>query len=196
MATQRPVAEKHFFTLRVALAGVSPPIWRRLVTPGAITLDLLHDALNLTMGWEDYHLHEFAFGRRRFTEGPEESDEGEDERGVRLDALIDGPRAKFTYTYDFGDDWKHAVTVESIAPVPAGHLVQLACVAGKRSCPPEDVGGPFGYANYLAALADSEHPEHEAMLGWRGPFDPEAFDIEAANRELGKLTRWSRPRRR
>lgn len=191
-----PSAESRCILLKVALDDVRPPIWRRLAVPGSITLDLLHDALNLAMGWEDYHLHEFDFGGRRFTEDPEELDEGEDERGVRIDSLIDRAGAKFAYRYDFGDGWRHTVKVEQIDPVPDGHAVRMTCLGGRRRCPPEDVGGVHGYQEYLAAIGDRRHPEHKAMLRWRGPFDPDDFDVDTVNRELAKLIRWSRPRTR
>ena len=186
----------HYFVLRVALDEVRPPVWRRFVVPASITLDLLHDVLQVVMGWEDYHLHEFTIGGTHYTEGPEElydghNEKGLDENGVVLSMLVDTPKAKFTYLYDFGDGWRHTVTVEKIEPIPAGHGVRLVCLAGKRRCPPEDVGGPFGYGEYLHALADPEHDEHQAMLDWRGEFDPTDFYTEDVNAELAKLIRWS-----
>ena len=51
---------------------------------------------------------------------------------------------------------------------------------GHGACPPEDCGGPGGYAELLGVLADPAHPEHEQMRGWVGnrlrPFDRDATD--------------------
>lgn len=191
----------HYFVLRVALDEIKPPIWRRIVTPASIPLDLLHDVLQVTMGWEDYHLHQFTLGSRRFTEftdddNHDDPDIGEDERGMVLGQFISRPRQKFTYTYDFGDGWRHTITLEKVEAIPAGHAVRIHCQTGRRSCPPEDVGGPWGYASYLEALGDPRHEEHKDMLRWRGEFDPEAFDVDEINQRLAWLIRWSRPRKR
>jgi hypothetical protein len=95
----------------------------------------------------------------------------------------------------FGDGWHHTITVERISNVPSDHYVEISCLEGKRACPPEDVGGPSGYAGYLKAMSSRRHPDHEDMLRWRGEFDPEEFAIEEVNRELAKLVRWSRGRK-
>lgn len=192
----RTASRSHYFILRVALDDIRPPIWRRVVVPADITLDLLHDVLQVTMGWEDYHLHQFTLDGRCFTEDPEEPDHGIDEKGIVLGALIEKVKTRFAYLYDFGDGWRHTVTVERIDPIPPGHAVEITCLAGKRRCPPEDVGGPHGYAAYLDAISDPKHPEHKAMVRWRGAFDPGELDLDAVNHELAKLVRWSRPRRR
>ncbi len=185
-----------YFVLRVALDDIKPPIWRRIVVPASIKLDLLHDVLQIVMGWEDYHLHEFEIDDQRFTENPEEPDQGMSEVGVALGALAHKAKSKFTYLYDFGDGWRHTVTVEKFAAIPDGHAVKITCIAGKRHCPPEDVGGPPGYERYLEIMADPKNPEHASMLQWRGEFDPEEFNLDKINHELAKLVRWSRPRNR
>ena len=187
--------QNRYFVLRISLDEIKPPIWRRLVVPASITLDLLHDVFQVVMGWEDYHLHEFTIGGRRYTEALEEPEEGIEEAGLVLGDLITKAKSKFSYGYDFGDGWQHTVMVDKLANIPEGHAVDITCAAGRRRCPPEDVGGPPGYANYLDALSDPKHEEHKDMLRWRGEFDPEAFDPERVNRELAKLVRWSRHRK-
>ena len=57
---------------------------------------------------------------------------------------------------------------------------------GERACPPEDVGGPWGYADYLVAIADPDHEYHEEFLEWTGPFDSDKFDVKKATREMRK----------
>jgi len=83
------------------------------------------------------------------------------------------------YTYDFGDGWEHSVTLEAILPQEPG-LDYPRCLGGERACPPEDCGGTYGYAEFLAAIRDPEHEEHQSMLEWvGGAFDPEHFRPEA-----------------
>lgn len=192
----RKFIESHYFTLRVALDDVKPQVWRRLVVPASITLDRLHDVLQVAMGWTDSHLHSFAIAGQDFTENPEEPDQGIEETGVMLGALIHRPRTKFTYLYDFGDGWAHTITVQAVEPIPDGHTVRVTCLAGRRRCPPEDVGGPWGYQAFLHAITDPKHEEHESYLEWcGGAFDPTEFEIDDVNRELAKLGRWSRNRK-
>jgi hypothetical protein len=106
---------------------------------------------------------------------------------VRLDAVL-AKGSRFRYTYDFGDWWEHVVSVEDVVPAVADERYPL-CAAGERACPPEDVGGPRGYAELLAVLADPDHPEHLRMREWLGgPFDPEAFDPALATTLLRRLT--------
>jgi hypothetical protein len=92
-----------------------------------------------------------------------------------------------TNEYDFGDSWLHEILVEKILPrEPDARYPR--CLTGKRACPPEDCGGIWGYADFLDAIRDPNHPEHEAMLEWIGDdFDPEAFDLQTVNQELGAL---------
>jgi hypothetical protein len=95
-----------------------------------------------------------------------------------------GEKDRFTYTYDFGDGWEHEVLVEKILPPePGAHYPR--CLKGKGACPPEDVGGVYGYADFLEAIQDPNHPEHDEYLEWiGGEFDPDAFDLEGLNEEL------------
>jgi hypothetical protein len=173
------------YQIRVSLDGARPPVWRRSVGPGSTTLAKLHDILQVAMGWEDYHLHQFTIAGKRY--GNREHDEGElgfiDERRHTLQSLFPEKGVRFRYQYDFGDGWEHTLVVEKIVPIgQGGH--RPVCVAGAHACPPEDVGGIGGYAEYLAALQDPDDPEHEEWLRWRGAFDPEAFDLERVNAGL------------
>lgn len=89
------------------------------------------------------------------------------------------------YTYDFGDNWTHTITLEKIIPQPS---VKPELLDGKGACPPEDCGGVWGYKNLLQILADKKHPEHQEHRDWLGLFDdenydPDKFDLEET-REL------------
>ncbi len=93
-----------------------------------------------------------------------------------LGKIIAGESARFIYDYDFGDSWRHEISVEGIHPLRQGETYPR-CVASERACPPEDCGGVWGYANFLAAISDPSHPEHEELIEWVGGFfDPDHFD--------------------
>ena len=178
------------YQLKVTLQGLRPPIWRRLLVRSDATLERLHQTLQIAMGWTNSHLHEFVAREGHYGEPhPDYMDEVEDERRVRLAQVLAEPKDKMIYVYDFGDAWEHEVLLEKILePEPGVRYPVL--VAGKRACPPEDVGGVFGYAEFLDAIADPSHPEHEDYLDWVGDgFDPEAFDPEEVNRELDYVRR-------
>lgn len=121
------------YQLKVTLMGIKPPIWRRFAVPGEITLDRLHDVIQIVMGWQDHHLHLFTIGDQHYSEAPEEEFEGVEEGDFRLCDLIRAPRTCFGYDYDFGDGWKHTVVVEQITPVPKGHEAIIVCLDGKAS---------------------------------------------------------------
>jgi hypothetical protein len=180
------------YQFKVTLLDVKPAVWRRIQVPDSTLADL-HEYIQAAFGWWDYHLHQFAIdGERYGPPAPDGTDFGlemTDETGVRLGALVprSGRRSRWVYEYDFGDGWRHEVLFEGFAAVDPGAKYPR-CVEGQRACPPEDCGGPWGYADYLAAIADARHERHEELLGWRGPFDPEAFDANKATKEMRKVT--------
>jgi hypothetical protein len=100
--------------------------------------------------------------------------------------VVRSEKARFHYDYDFGDNWQHKLEVEKVLqPEPGVHYPR--CVTGKRKCPPEDCGGVWGYSDFLEAIQNPDHPEHEAMLEWvGGEFDPETFDVD----EVNELLKW------
>lgn len=170
------VMKHSLFTLDVRLEAIRPPIWRTLELPGTATLEEVHLALQAAMGWTNSHLHAFTIGQRVY--GMADIDHGEreveDERAFRLQELVrEGDR--FRYEYDFGDGWRHAVSVTKVSAV--GRPPAPRCIAGQRACPPEDCGGPPGYEHLLAVLADPSHPEHDELVEWSDGFEPEAFAL-------------------
>ena len=144
------------------------------------------------MGWEDYHLHEFVIGRRVYSVPDPDDAMNErkvfDESRVQLGEVVPRVGTEFAYLYDFGDSWEHDLILEAIL-MPETTAQYPTCIGGKRRTPPEDVGGVAGYEEYLAVLADPESEEHGDMLQWRGPFDPEAFEMVKVNQGLGKKFR-------
>jgi len=169
--------------LKVTLRGVRPPVWRRLLMPGTMTLGHLHTAIQAAMGWHDCHLHAFNIGGEAFGD-PRSVDEVADERRPTLNGLLRSSIVRFGYTYDFGDTWEHTVAFEKTEPAVEGRSYP-ACIGGKRNCPPEDCGGAWGYEQLLAVLADPNHPEYANQVEWIGEdFDPNEFSHERANTVL------------
>jgi hypothetical protein len=174
------------YQIKVTLNGSKPPIWRRVLVQGDATLAKLHRILQIVMGWDDYHLHLFTVEGIEFgvpnPEMPVRS-----EKGIKLQQFIRGEKYKFRYEYDFGDSWQHILLVEKVMP-PNPTARYPHCLTGKRACPPEDVGGIWGYVDFLEAIGNPEHSQHEELLEWiGGEFEPEAFDLEAVNRALAKI---------
>jgi hypothetical protein len=170
------------YRLKVTLRGCRPPIWRRFVVPSDIPLKRLHDAIQAVMGWTDNHLHQFEAGGILYgTSDPEFGVRRMSEKRTPLDRVLRRPKDRMRYEYDFGDSWEHDILLEAILPAEAGGIYPRV-EAGRRACPPEDVGGVYGYADFLEALGDPSHPEHREVLEWvGGSFDPEAFTVRQAN---------------
>lgn len=187
MATTR----RRTYQLRVALSGAKPPIWRRFLVSPTMPLSELHEVLQVVMGWENSHLHMFRKGERRYVVPHPFDDDfgtlGLDARKVRIGQLLRKPKDWIAYLYDFGDSWRHRVTLQKILPFdPSVRLP--SCISGKRSCPPEDSGGLWGYYEMLHALDDPGHERHEDMVDWIGSFDPDEFSLADVNIQL--RARW------
>jgi hypothetical protein len=170
-------------TVKVTLEDSTAPIvWRRLCVAADIRLDRFHQVLGAAMGWEDSHLHVFEHTHGRYGH-PDPELEIQDDRNTTLGTLLIAVGDRLDYEYDFGDDWRHVIVLEATA---ADGDAAPRCVDGAGRCPPEDVGGIFGYEELRRALADPGDDEHERMLEWLGiadarAFDADAFDLERAN---------------
>lgn len=186
------------YQLLVTLQDSTPLIWRRIQVPGTTTLAKLHRILQVVMGWEDYHLHQFissdgiCYGPLD-PDGPDGELDFQDERRVRLQQLAPTAGLALVYEYDFGDGWEHFLLVERVWRARAdGRSASAAiCLAGGRACPPEDSGGVGGYEHLLTALQDPTHPEHDELRAWARrdgtDYDPDAFSLEAVNAALKRL---------
>ena len=193
MSAARQVAR-----LEVTLRDVEPAVTRRLDVPLGLRLDRLHLVLQAAMGWTDSHLYTFSAGGTEWgVPDPEFRDGSHSAAEETLQGVIEGMGAKtIRYLYDFGDSWDHAIKIERIADPEPGRLYPRL-VGLKGRCPPEDVGGPPGYAAFLHALADPAHEDHEHLRSWAGgAFDPDAPDLEAIVAELDALARKWAPRPR
>jgi hypothetical protein len=182
------------YQLKVELPPIEPPIWRRLLVRGDMNLGLLHAVIQVSMGWTNSHLHHFLIGDEVYTDSvfEENLDSGEepdrDESKATLITVAPRAKARFVYEYDFGDSWQHLITVEKILEPVASFQGFAKCLDGGRACPPEDCGGAWGYGDVLKIIKNRRHKEHKSMMEWLGgEFNPEAFDVERANKCLQKL---------
>ena len=187
---RRPTKSDLLFQFKITLLDIKPAIWRRIQVPDCTLADL-HEYIQAAFGWENCHLHQFEIDGLHYSQpAPDGDDFGtgfEDETDVLLSKLLpkSAKRTRWEYEYDFGDGWRHEVLFEGFPPIDPKAKFPL-CLEGERACPPEDCGGPPGYGDYLAAIADSQDEQHEEMMEWRGPFDPEAFDAKKATKEMQK----------
>jgi hypothetical protein len=208
------------YQLKVTLRGVKPRIWRRIAVPSSDTLEQLHWVTALSMGWLCYHCFNFTIDGEGYIS--DYSGDGTDgingEELARLHTLGDTVTRDgqdFEYRYDFGDGWDHRIEVESLdcgvalpqdpglgsgfLPPdrgwgrPQGHPLGV-CLAGEGACPPEDVGGPFGYREFLKIMSDPRHPEYKETSRWftgvmQSKYypDPTAFSVDVANIRLRQI---------
>jgi hypothetical protein len=178
--------------LRITLADIEPPIWRLVRVPDVLTLHQLHRIIQLLFGWLDYHLYAFKAGERSF-EKPDEEAHGEDSTTVLLRDLELSKGARFTYNYDFGDNWMHEIVVENdyLPTHPDDEPLLPLLLGGERAGPHEDSGGPSGYQQMVEARRDRRHPEHTDFLRWAGPdYDPERVDVWMARNNLTLAAAW------
>ena len=179
----QPETRMEVYTIKVTLLGTNPPIWRRFLVPRDITLSSLHRTLQTLMGWTNSHLHQFVWPRQRHGNcGHVVDAKIANENRTKLGELIWTVGATLLYEYDFGDGWQLELLLEKVSL--GDESFQQICVAGKRCGPPEDCGGPSGFAELLIALKDANHPDHEEVAEWVGDFVPELFSVEEINRQL------------
>ena len=193
-------ASERLYQFKITLLESQPPIWRRIQVKNG-TLDKLHEHIQTAMGWTNSHLHQFEIDGERYGD-PELLDDGfedfecVDSTVAKISEIVpkDGKRFQFTYQYDFGDNWQHFVLFEGCLKAEKGGRYPQ-CVEGERACPPEDVGGVWGYAEFLEAIADSKHEQHDDFVEWAGEFDPEEFDAAKATMAMRRgLPDWSQYR--
>ncbi|SED43904.1 pRiA4b ORF-3-like protein [Rhizobiales bacterium GAS191] len=192
--------------LKITLDDVEPAVMRRLDVPLDLRLDRLHLVIQAAMGWTNSHLYEFrdrgiGWGIpdpdvRGFSADPLDAS-----KATLLEVIEDSGVRTVKYLYDFGDGWEHTVEIERIGRAdPQASYPALIDAVGR--CPPEDVGGPLAYEEFLVAIADPSHKRHAERREWIGDdFDPNDFDAAEIGMEIQKMARkWiseakSRPKR-
>ena len=188
MAPRNQPTQLSIYQLKITLKDSHPPIWRRVQVTSDSTLGKLHQIIQDAMGWTNSHLHSFLVQGIEYGQpAPEYDFNVRSEQTVKLNQLVTKEKFKFLYTYDMGDSWEHEILVEKVLPVDPETRYPI-CLTGKRACPPEDCGGVWGYGEFLEAIQNPDHPEHESMLEWvGGSFDPEAFDVDEVNQRLKRI---------
>jgi hypothetical protein len=183
--------------LKITLDDVEPAVVRRIDVPFDIRLDRLHLVMQVAIGWTNSHLYEIrARDIGWSTPDPDQDWAGDflDARKAKLSNVLEDTGTKtLKYLYDFGDGWEHTIKVERlIDPEPGVAYPRL--VEAKGRCPPEDIGGPWAYAEFLEAIADPKHERHQELTQWSPEdFDPDLVDVESIAVEFAALAkRWSR----
>ena len=186
------------FQFKIQLQHISkPPVWRKVLAPSQFSFEKFHRVIQAAFGWEDYHLYRFSpsgYGSEPQIGIPVEDDWGNEEtinsKKIKLSDIFNKKGQKFTYIYDFGDDWVHKITLEEIK---AGVAKKAELLAGKSACPPEDCGGPWGYEHLLKVLSNPSDEEYEDMREWLGLLDEEDkwdvhyFDLESAKIDVASV---------
>jgi hypothetical protein len=176
-------------TLRIELNDSDPLIWRVVEVPTSITLNVVHDIVQDTMGWLDYHLWEIVINGQTYGL-PMDDGWGAAPRKVaakvRLRDVLSPGMATIDYTYDFGDSWEHRLVVSDVRPGDPG-TAYPCFIAGERDCPPEDFGGIPGFYEMLEARADPDHPYHAEISEWLEGYDPDALDVFPIKVALGRV---------
>ncbi len=178
--------------LKITLMDTEPAIWRRVEVPAAITLKNLHSVIQAAMGWQNYHLYQFHVGRQTI-DGPGFVDVGfSGQRNITaarvgLGDLIEGKVKRFVYIYDMGDNWEHELRIEKVLPAePDTRYPRF--IDGAMAAPPEDIGGLPGFYEFLGAIEDPDHPEHDELTDWYGgPFNPTDLDEAAIKKRLARI---------
>lgn len=196
------IAKTDIVRLKVTLDDVEPKVMRQFVVPLSIRLDRLHTVLQIAMGWTNSHLWEFrARGCGWGITDPEWLGGPSDAAKATLYAVVEDTGTKtLKYLYDFGDGWEHTIKLDKFFKADPGD--RKACpmlLASSGRCPPEDIGGPWGYAEYLEAINDPDHERHDELTEFNDPdFDPTLVPTDYINAEFAKLAkRWApRPRKK
>ncbi len=193
------VAPTEVYQFKITLKESSPSIWRRIQV-GDCTLDKLHEHIQTSMGWTNSHMNHFRIGETLYgdpllLQGNFEEMKYKDSTTTMLSDILpkDGRRFELEYEYDFGDGWLHQILFEGLLKADPGAKYPL-CLDGAMACPPDDVGGIWGYAEFVEAISDPEHEQHRELLQWAGgKFDPSAFTPLGATRRMKKgLPDWRR----
>jgi hypothetical protein len=181
------------YQFKIQLKDISNPrVWRRVLVPSNFTFEEFHRVIQFSFGWEFSHLFFFSptgYRSKPMIEMNTEEDEfyevldedSLDAETTLLSEIFISEKQKFTYLYDFGDDWKHQITLEKI--LVDDEIEKPVMLKGEGACPPEDCGGPWRYMDLKETLADKKHPEYKEMRAWLGLRPGENWNADAFNLE-------------
>lgn len=190
--------ETIIYQLKISLKGTKPPIWRRVLVKSDIDLGFLHAIIQNVLAWDGEHAHIFYHRMSNcfFGQSGDHWLDEEDENQCPLDSVLEQPKAKLEYEYDFGDSWTHIIQLEKILNFKqVQHMLPYetnyklpCCIKAKRAAPPEDCGGIFGFEDLVVSLENPSLENHEDAIEWLGKdFDPDYVDIDQINHKLAKL---------
>ncbi len=200
--------------LKINLENIPHSVYRRVLIPGDVNMLQLHFIIQIVMGWEFAHLFQFSdrrdanikvglpgeFDDDFFVFGSRPRTQNADEVMLKGTFEEEYQRKPFWYWYDFGDDWWHKITFQK--PTKADLRIfngKPICVDVFGACPPEDVGGPWGYAEFLDAITNKKHPQYLEFREWAGlskskKYDPNYVNLDQINDNLAALfesSEWS-----
>lgn len=194
-----PLSNLPAFKFRIVLElEIDRPCWREIVVPQAWTFLDLHEAIQSSLLWWGYHLYDFKFrshGENCMLYDPEQDgidamftpDDSNyapyDVLSVHLDDVFPRTRTA-TYTYDYGANWVHHI--EFLEAIENFEGEMPVCTAGEGDAPPDDVGGPWGYENFLAVVSDENDPGCTEARAWALSQFWEPFDLERINERMRK----------
>ncbi|MFN2260820.1 MAG: plasmid pRiA4b ORF-3 family protein [Psychroflexus sp.] len=186
--------------LKIALQELPHKCERTLLVSRNINMEQLHYIIQVAFGWENAHLFEFRNAKRQASIRVGIPDDFDMDFGgvktlkahrVKLEKtfVIENEAKPLWYNYDFGDDWLHRIsflkTTKKDLEIFEGKPI---CTKAIGKCPPEDVGGPWGYVDFLETLKDEDHPEHEELKEWYGIEGDEDYDeIKVNLQDINKL---------
>lgn len=181
--------EGQTYTLYISIEDCPVKVFRRIKVPSNLWLGNLARIILEAFGWEGYHLWQFIKNGLYYTSradiekseicGFGFSDREVDDMTVTVADVLPKKGSTITFEYDFGDSWRHNVRVSSVSddPCPA-EAIQV--ISGNGACPPEDVGGVWGYARMLDVLSGKidDQEEKANYEEWLGLVEGETFDAE------------------
>ena len=163
---------KEIIQMKISLDGIRPQIWRRFIVESSISLEKLHEIIQIVMGWDNCHLYSFSIGGDETSKKMTLKDLGLREKGM------------IGYVYDFGDNWEHTIIVEKITSSDK-KIETPRCIAGARNCPPEDCGSVPGYEDVVEAMKKPKSRKAREYIEWFGDiYSPVRFDISEINNNL------------
>jgi len=178
--------------LKIKLQQTEPVICRQIQVSHNTSFFELHNIIQITMGWQNYHLFEFRYDDYIISlPNPDSFDFDNvkiiDCREIALAQILTEELETILYVYDFGDGWRHEITVEKFIP-KATKTKYPICIAGEMQCPPEDCGGVHGFHEMLTVLQSKKHNQKQEYFEWLGhEFIPSEFDLTGINKQLSKI---------
>lgn len=196
---QKKERPKRILQFKIVLGGIEPAIWRSIQVSNEMNMRTFAVSLLLAMGWQNSHLHEFIIAGIHYGltgddyDYIDESLVPEDETLYRLKDFSEDQLRKFKFLYDFGDGWKHDVSLEVVILKPDAVAKFPRVVDGARNCPPEDCGGISGYYDLAEKLKTPDAEDYEGLITWLGgKYDTDFFDLNVINTTLKKTVAYEK----